>query len=108
LLVRCESVLLRGAEMSGQTFDRQGVRSAMAAPLRVRDRTLGLVYIDDRGRSDRFEPDDLELLVAVARRAGVIVDVAARYERAVALVEVAQQERIAPELIGKCAGILHV
>jgi Nif-specific regulatory protein len=105
-LLRGESVLLRGA--SGQTFDRQGVRSAMAAPLRSRDRTLGLVYVDDRGRADRFEPDDLELLVAVARLAGVIVDVSARYERAVALVEVAQQERVAPELIGRCAGILHV
>ncbi|HEY0992845.1 MAG TPA: sigma 54-interacting transcriptional regulator, partial [Kofleriaceae bacterium] len=107
-LLRGESVLLRGAELSGQTFDRQGVRSAMAAPLRVRDRTLGLVYVDDRGRADRFEPEDLELLVAVARLAGVIVDVSARYERAVALVEVAQQERVAPELIGRCAGILHV
>jgi Nif-specific regulatory protein len=108
VLTRGESILLRGADLDGQTFDRQGVRSAMAAPLRVRDRTLGLVYIDDRGRADRFEPDDLELLVAVARLAGVIVDVSARYERAVALVEVAQQERVAPELIGKCAGILHV
>jgi Nif-specific regulatory protein len=108
VLLRGESVLLRGADLSGQTFDRQGVRSAMAAPLRIRDRTLGLVYVDDRGRADRFEPDDLELLVAVARLAGVIVDVSARYERAVALVEVAQQERVAPELIGRCAGILHV
>jgi Nif-specific regulatory protein len=108
VLSRGESILLRDSELAGLTFDRQGVRSAMAAPLRIRDRTLGLVYVDDRGRSDRFEPDDLELLVAVARLAAVIVDVSVRYERAVALVEVAQQERVAPELIGKCTGILHV
>jgi Nif-specific regulatory protein len=108
VLTRGESILLCGSELAGLTFDRQGVRSAMAAPLRIRERTLGLVYVDDRGRSDRFEADDLELLVAVARLAAVIVDVSARYERAVALVEVAQQERVAPELIGRCTGILHV
>jgi Nif-specific regulatory protein len=108
VLARGEAVLLRGAELSGHTFDRQGVRSAMAAALRIGDRTLGLVYVDDRGRADRFEPADLELLVAVARLAGVIVDVSARYERAVALVEVARHERVAPELLGKSAGISHV
>ena len=109
VFVRGEAVLLRGADAALQlTLDRQGVRSAMAAPLRIRDRTVGLVYIDDRGRDDRFEQTDLELLVAVARLAGVLVDVAARYERAVALVAVAESERVAPELIGSSAQIQNV
>ena len=107
VLVRGEAVLLDGLD-AGATIDRQGVRSAMAAPLRLRDRTLGLVYIDDRGRSDRFGQDDLALLVAVARLAAVIVDVSARYERVVALVEVAQHERVAPELVGKSDAIRRV
>ena len=108
VLVRGESVLLAGAALAGQTLDRQGVRSAMAAPLRLRDRTLGLVYVDDRGRADRFGQDDLELLVAVARLAGVIVDVSARYQRAVTLVEVAQAERSTPDLIGRSPELLRV
>jgi Nif-specific regulatory protein len=108
VLVRGEAVLLGGPLLDATTLDRQGVRSAMAAPLRVRDRTLGLVYVDDRGRADRFGQDDLALLVAVARLAGVIVDVSARYERVVALVEVAQHERVAPELIGKSEAIRRV
>jgi len=99
-MVRGEASLLGTAEIVGHTLDRQGVRSAMVAPLRLRERTLGLVYVDDRGRADRFAQADLELLVAVARLAAVIVDVSARYERAVALVEVARAERVAPELIG--------
>jgi Nif-specific regulatory protein len=107
VLVRGEAVLLDGPA-GGATLDRQGVRSAMAAPLRLRDRTLGLVYIDDLGRSDRFGQDDLALLVAVARLAAVIVDVSARYERVVALVEVAQHERVAPELVGKSEAIRRV
>jgi len=109
VIARGEAVLVGATEFpAGQTFDRQGIRSAMAAPLRVRERTLGLVYVDDRGRIDRFAQDDLQLLVAVARLAGVIVDVSARYERAVAMVEVAQQERVAPELIGRSEGIRQV
>ena len=109
VIVRGEAVLLGSAAFpAGQTIDRQGIRSAMAAPLRLRERTLGLVYVDDRGRADRFGQGDLELLVAVARLAAVIVDVSARYERAVALVEVAQQERVAPDLIGKSDGIRQV
>ena len=107
VLVRGEAVLLDGPA-AGPTLDRQGVRSAMAAPLRLRDRTLGLVYIDDLGRSDRFGQADLALLVAVARLAAVIVDVSARYERVVALVEVAQHERVAPELVGKSEAIRRV
>ncbi|HMG56834.1 MAG TPA: sigma 54-interacting transcriptional regulator [Kofleriaceae bacterium] len=108
VLVRGEAVLLGGPALDASTLDRQGVRSAMAAPLRVRDRTLGLVYVDDRGRADRFGQDDLALLVAVARLAGVIVDVSARYERVVALVEVAHHERVAPELIGRSEAIHRV
>ena len=108
VLGRGEAVLLAGGAPAGATLDRQGVRSAMAAPLRLRERTLGLVYVDDRGRADRFAQEDLELLVAVARLAGVIVDVSARYERAVALVEVAQAERIAPDLIGHSPQIQRV
>ena len=107
VLVRGEAVLLAGPD-AGPTLDRQGVRSAMAAPLRVGGRTLGLVHVDDCGRADRFGQDDLALLVAVARIAGVIVDVSARYERVVALVEVAQQERVAPDLIGKSDAIRRV
>ncbi|MFN0253860.1 MAG: sigma 54-interacting transcriptional regulator [Kofleriaceae bacterium] len=107
VISRGEAVLLSNPE-PGNTLDRQGVRSAMAAPLRLRERTLGIVYVDDRGRSDRFGAPDLELLVAVARLAGVIVDVSARYERAVTAVEVAQSERIAPELLGRSEQILAV
>jgi Nif-specific regulatory protein len=109
VVVRGEAVLLRGAETAlPVTLDRQGVRSAIAVALRVGERTLGMVYVDDRGRDDRFEQADLELLVAVARLAGVIVDVSARYERAVALVEMAERERVAPDLIGSSAVIQRV
>jgi Nif-specific regulatory protein len=109
VLSRGEAVLLRGAEAARQrTLDRQGIRSAIAAPLRVRERVIGLVYVDDRGRDDRFEPADVELLVSVARLAGVIVDVATRYDRVVAAVEVAERERVAPDLIGSSAVIERV
>ncbi|HEY5928000.1 MAG TPA: sigma 54-interacting transcriptional regulator [Kofleriaceae bacterium] len=99
VLTRGEALLIGAAEISA-SLDRQGVQSAVAAPLRIDKRTLGLVYIDERTRSARFAEPDLELLVAVARLAAVIVDVASRYQRAVTLVEVAHAERVAPELVG--------
>jgi Nif-specific regulatory protein len=99
-IVRGDALLLGAGEVSA-SLGRQGVRSAMAAPLRIDKRTLGLVYVDEHARGVQFGQHDLELLVAVARLAGVIVDVASRYQRAVALVEVTQAERIAPELIGR-------
>jgi Nif-specific regulatory protein len=108
VLARGEGILLRSGELMANTLDAQGVRSALAAPLRIGDRNIGLVYLDDRGRSDRFEPVELELLVAVARLAAVIVDVASRYERAVALVELAEQDRVAPQLIGRSEALGEV
>ncbi len=108
VLVRGEALLLKADEVSAHTLDRQGVRSALAAPLRIGDRILGLAYVDDRGRRDRFVAEDLELLVAVARLAAVIVDVASRYERVIAMVELAEQDRVAPQLIGKSAAITGV
>src|SRR5690606_9465516 len=47
VLTRGEAVLLGATELAATTLDRQGVRSAMAAPLRLRDLALGLVYVDD-------------------------------------------------------------
>ena len=99
VLKRGEALLVGGGELSA-SLDRQGVRSAIAAPLRSDKATLGLVYLDEHSRAERFSSHDLDLLVAVARLAGVIVDVASRYQRAVTLVEVAQADHVAPDLIG--------
>src|SRR5689334_23438173 len=46
---RCEAVIVRDGGGS-QTLAGQGVRAAIGAPLRTRDRVVGLIYLDARGR----------------------------------------------------------
>jgi adenylate cyclase len=56
------------------------LRSILCAPLRVRGRPLGVVYVDNRLRSGLFSQNDLELLVAFADQAAVAIDNARLYD----------------------------
>ena len=94
---RGEAVVVRDAVP--RTMAAQGVRAAMGAPLRARDRIVGLVYVDASERVDRFGADDLEFLVALARLAGAALLGAERCQRAEALIELARPA-IAPSILG--------
>ena len=47
------------------------IRSAMAVPLLVRDKALGLIYVDNRASAGRFDQDDLVFLVALGHLTAV-------------------------------------
>ncbi len=50
------------------------LRSVMCAPLRVRDRVAGVVYLDNRAQSGLFTAQDLEMLNAFASQAAIAID----------------------------------
>ena len=50
----------------------QGIGAAMAAPIHTGDRVAGFVYVD-HSRTDRFGPDELALLAAVATLIGAAI-----------------------------------
>ncbi|HIP72457.1 MAG TPA: GAF domain-containing protein [Anaerolineae bacterium] len=50
------------------------LRSIMCSPLRVRGRTLGAVYVDNRLFSGVFSQEDLDLLVAFANQAAMAIE----------------------------------
>jgi signal transduction histidine kinase len=50
------------------------LRSIMCAPLRVRNHTLGAVYVDNRLFSGVFAQDDLGLLVTFANQAAIAIE----------------------------------
>lgn len=52
----------------------QQLRSIMCVPLRVRDQTAGVIYVDNRLVSGVFSQLDLELLVAFAGQAALALD----------------------------------
>ncbi len=50
------------------------LRSIMACPLRVRGKVIGVVYVDNRVRTNLFNEQDLELLETFAAQAAIAID----------------------------------
>lgn len=58
---------------AGASIIAQNIASAMCAPLRHQDETLGVVYVDTRGTANAFTESDLELLVAISGPAAIAI-----------------------------------
>jgi diguanylate cyclase (GGDEF)-like protein len=62
---------------------REGVRSVLCAPITVRGTMIGLIYLDNRMVSGVFTTEDLEVLDLLGSQAGVSIENARLYKRAV-------------------------
>lgn len=60
-----------------------GLRSILCVPLKIKDRILGVVYVDNRLQIGIFGPADLELLTAIASSAAIAIENARLYQVAV-------------------------
>jgi signal transduction histidine kinase len=69
-----------------EAFERVGVRSVVAAPLRTRSKVLGVATMTRKAGSPAFDAEDLALLVDLADRAGLVIERAQLYEQAQAAV----------------------
>jgi signal transduction histidine kinase len=74
-----EPVLTSNAQQDPRFANRSSVigyslRSIMCAPLRVRGRITGAVYVDNRFHSGIFAPDDLATLSAFANQAAMAIE----------------------------------
>jgi signal transduction histidine kinase/HD-GYP domain-containing protein (c-di-GMP phosphodiesterase class II) len=49
-------------------------KSLLCVPLRVGGDTVGVINVNNKTTGASFDPDDLSLLVAIARRVGVVID----------------------------------
>lgn len=67
----------------GQSIIVRGLRAILCAPMVVKDRLVGLVYVDTSMRSGAFSEADRDLLTAVAAQAGVAIENARLYALAV-------------------------
>jgi two-component system NtrC family sensor kinase len=59
---------------SSESVMIQGIRSAMSAPIRSKNRLLGVIHVDTVGRLTSFSRDDLELLTAIGYQAGIAIE----------------------------------
>ncbi len=67
----------------GESIMILGLRSILCVPIMVRDRLIGLVYVDNRLHVGMFNQQHLELLTAFASQAGVAIENARLYQVAV-------------------------
>ncbi len=60
-----------------------GLRSILCVPLRIKDTSIGAIYVDNRFHAGIFNADDLELLTAIASSAAIAIENARLYQLAV-------------------------
>ncbi len=77
---------------AGDSIRIHGIRSAMCAPLHVRDEVIGIIHVDSPMSVNCFTPDDLDLLSALATYAAIGIDRASLNERILA--EEKKKERL--------------
>jgi phosphoserine phosphatase RsbU/P len=79
-----QSILTSDAQTDDRFNARQSVlnlklRSVMCAPLKVKDRVTGVLYVDNRVKTDIFSGSDLDLLGAIASVAAIAIENARLY-----------------------------
>jgi serine phosphatase RsbU (regulator of sigma subunit)/pSer/pThr/pTyr-binding forkhead associated (FHA) protein len=85
-------------EMSQSIADFR-IRSMMCAPLIDSEgKSMGVLQIDTLKQNKRFQPEDLEVLVAVATQAGIAIDNAQLHDRSLRQREVERDLELAHEV----------
>ncbi|MEZ4294898.1 MAG: sigma 54-interacting transcriptional regulator [Polyangiaceae bacterium] len=103
IVVRREAVVVREPASSG-TLVREHILSAMGVPLVAGGRLLGLLYVDDRSRANRFSHEDLRFLRALGHLTAAALDSAERLARATGGEPVGKEAALAL-LRGESAGM---
>ncbi len=72
--VLCRDVQADHVFASTETLGAAQVRSLLCVPMNVLDRRLGIIYLDTRDASVRFDENDLQLVTAVAGVSAVALE----------------------------------
>ncbi|MBI4859011.1 MAG: SpoIIE family protein phosphatase [Candidatus Riflebacteria bacterium] len=83
---------------SQKSWASLGARSLLVVPLRVRDRTVGVLSVMRRPGSSPFDREDQLLLVAMANQISVALESAGLYQEALRKQEMARELAIAREI----------
>lgn len=62
---------------------QQGIRSVMCLPIQGKEEMLGILYLDNRLVSGLFVPDDLKIMEIIFRQAGISIENAILYKKAI-------------------------
>lgn len=75
-----------------------GLRSILCVPLTIKDRVLGVVYVDNRLQAGIFGQADLNLLASIASSAAIAIENARLYQMAVEKGRLEREFQMAREL----------
>jgi sigma-B regulation protein RsbU (phosphoserine phosphatase) len=83
-----QPLLTSNAQLDDRLSTRQsiavlGLRSVLCVPLKTRDQTTGVVYVDSRIRTGLFSQADLDLITSIASSAAIAIENARLYQVAV-------------------------
>jgi adenylate cyclase len=65
---------------SSQSIIQQSIQAAMCAPLRPRDKAIGVLYVDNLSRGHAYHKEDLEFLSSLANQAAIAIENANLYQ----------------------------
>lgn len=98
-----QPILTSDAQKDSRFSQRQSVRdlrlrSILCAPLRVKDTTSGVVYVDNQLRAGIFTQADLELISAIASSAAIAIENARLYRIAIEKGRMERELQVAREV----------
>jgi adenylate cyclase len=64
---------------SSQSIIQQAIQAAMCAPLKPRDKAIGVLYVDNLSRGHAYHKEDLEFLSSLANQAAIAIENANLY-----------------------------
>jgi adenylate cyclase len=65
---------------SSQSIIQQSIQAAMCAPLKPRDRAIGVLYVDNLSHGHAYNKEDLEFLSSLANQAAIAIENANLYQ----------------------------
>lgn len=83
---------------AGQSIIMRGLRAILCAPMMVKDRLVGVVYVDTSMRAGNFTQADMDLLSSVAGQAGIALENARLYTVAVEKGRMEKELQMASEI----------
>jgi diguanylate cyclase (GGDEF)-like protein len=94
-----------GEAMGARSVVRHGLRSIMAAPLKLEGRLLGVVYLDSQVAKGVFTPDDAGLLTALTTSIATSLETARAAQLEVSVAAARRQRDVAEALSSAFTGM---
>ena len=87
-----------GRALGSESIVRHNLRSILAAPLMVRDRIVGVIYLDNRLARGVFTEEDVEILLAIGNHIGISLETARAAQLEIRVEAEAEKRRLAESL----------